>query len=455
MEHRSIDIINGNIRKQTFSLALPTMFGFLIQSLYDIVDMIYIGMISASAVAATTIFLVLFWVLEILNEIIGASSVSMISQYHGFGNMQKTRLACEQTLTLKFIIGVLGSILMALALPAFYRFYSTDPEVWRYGREYGLVRLAFVPVFFSSYSVNTIFRCTGDARKPMYQLLIAAIINIILDPIFMFDTVPLLGIKGLGMGMAGAALATGIATSFSFFMMFGMLLSGKANIRINVKQLFRLDRKTDHDLLRIGMPSGLALLSRNLVGVIMLRLVGIYGTEALAVLGVGTKLYLFAVTPTNGLQMGSGILVGHALGVNRVDKAQAVVKETTVDGTAISLLFAAAFFLFPTQLLSLFLPQTDLASYTSLMYIFGFCIICLALMAGVSSAFSGSGENRSLFLSSVFGQWCIQIPSALVFTLLFHLPVAFLYASYLIGDASESVIRFILYKNGKWKQHRV
>ena len=103
-------------------MSVPSMFGLMSQSFYDIVDMIWIGRISVKAVAAVTIFVSIFWLFEVLNEIIGMSSVSLISQSYGSGNNERARRASEQTILFKFAIAVLAAVLMLLLVKANNKF---------------------------------------------------------------------------------------------------------------------------------------------------------------------------------------------------------------------------------------------------------------------------------------------------------------------------------------------
>ena len=95
------ELLTGDLRKNLLKMSIPTMLGFFLQAVYDIVDMIWVGRISASAVAGVTIFSTVFWMVEVLNEIIGTSSISLISQNYGMG--RKTRKVVEQTLLLKHL----------------------------------------------------------------------------------------------------------------------------------------------------------------------------------------------------------------------------------------------------------------------------------------------------------------------------------------------------------------
>ena len=89
MSHSNSELLTGDLRKNLLKVSIPTMLGFVLQAVYDIVDMIWIGRISASAVAGVTIFSTIFWIVAVLNEIIGSSSISMVSQSYGKGDNEK------------------------------------------------------------------------------------------------------------------------------------------------------------------------------------------------------------------------------------------------------------------------------------------------------------------------------------------------------------------------------
>ncbi len=248
-------LLHGNMSKQLFRLALPTMGGYMFQSLYDMVDLFWIGFISADAVASMTIFSTMFWLVDVFNEIVGTSSVSIISQYHGSGNKAKTATAAERTLAFKFIWSLAGALFMAAFLRPLVSFFSKEQSVITYALDYGYIRVLFIPIFFSSYSVNTIFRCTGDAKTPMKLLTIAAIMNIFLDPILMFEEIPLItsltGLRGFGMGMAGAAWATVTGQTFSFVIGLIILLKGTPDVKISLKTFFKPNKEIDKNSLQL------------------------------------------------------------------------------------------------------------------------------------------------------------------------------------------------------------
>ncbi len=449
-------LYDRSVNKQILRLSLPTMVGLFLQALYDIVDMIWIGFIDPAAIAAATLFNTFFWMIEILNEIVGTSSVALISQSYGSNNEERTHLAMEQTLIFKFILAVGGSIVLFVTLPYLFDFFSKDPKVKEYGLAYGYIRIFFIPFFFSSFSVNTIFRCTNDAKTPMILLAISAILNMIGDPLLMFETIPGTNIRGMGLGMKGAAYATVFSITFSFICGFILLIRRKNGPAIRVKNLFKLDKEIDKQLFLIGLPSAMNVMLRNLSNMIFLRLIAAYGTDAIAAAGIGFRIYSFVIMPIWGLMMGSGIVVGHNLGANKIDKAKKAVFLTTINGLIVILLLALPIMLFPKAILSLFMGKAEPTYFgISLMRIIAPALVVAVFIGSIGSAFTGAGLNKPLLRASFIGQWIVLVPYALIVSFFFKADIAFLWAALLLGDIVELAVIALIYKNSKWYLKRV
>lgn len=139
------ELLIGDLRKNLLKVSIPTMLGFALQAVYDMVDMIWIGRISASAVAGVTIFSTVFWLVTVLNEIIGASSISLITQSYGKGDIQRTRKVVEQTLTFKALVAIISAIIISIILKPLLSFFSTDQIVLKAALDYGYIRMFFFP----------------------------------------------------------------------------------------------------------------------------------------------------------------------------------------------------------------------------------------------------------------------------------------------------------------------
>lgn len=448
-------LTEGSISKGLFKVALPTMAGFMIQMVHDLINMAWIGRISTKAVAGMTIFATMFWLVNVLNEIIGTSSIALISQSYGKGDKEQTSLCVEQTLTFKAIVAVIACVLFGFLLQPLLGFFTQDAVVQKAALDYGYIRIFFLPVMFSAYTINTAFRCVGQATKPMYLMGISAVINVILDPLFIFETVPGLGIHGLGLGVFGAALATVISVTFTFVAGVMMLMSKRSPIKVRPKMLFKLNWEIDYKLLTIGLPSGFEALLRNIVGIFTLKLVSKYGTDAVAAMGLSNRLLEFVFMPLFGLSMGGGAVIGQCLGRNLVERARKTVKMTLVYSVSIMGTVAVLAFAFPQMILGIFTEDPNLIAIgVPMMRIIIPGMLSAAVMMALGTVFSGSGYNTPFLISSITGKWLVQIPLLFIFVQFLKFPIHFVWITFVIADFTEMLVMLGFYKAGKWTRIR-
>ncbi|AEB77119.1 MATE family efflux transporter [Clostridium botulinum] len=449
-------LFEGSILKNLLRMSIPTMLGYLFQSAYDLVDLIWIGKISSSAVAAATIFTTIFWTVDILNEIIGTSSVSVISQSYGTGDNEKTTIAIEQTLIFKALVAVIAAILMFIFLKPLIGFFTNDPIVKKNALEYGYIRIFFLPIMFSSFTINTAFRCIGDAKKPMIVMIVAAIFNVVLDPLFMFEHIPGTNIPGFNMGIFGAALATVISTTIAFLLALVIFITQEKHINLKVKRLFKLDWSIDKKLLTIGMSSGFQMLSKNLAGIMVLKFVAFYGTASVAAIGIGNKLCNFTNMPIVGLSMGASAIVGQCLGANKTQKAKEAATKAGFLGIIIMTVSAIIIFVFPDFIMKIFISNDEVISIgTSMLRIISLGLIATGLTMGIGSVFPGSGYNLPYFIASFIARWCGQIPLLYLIVRVIKLPIIGVWCVFVVADIFEMIVILLFYKKGKWQNNRV
>ncbi|MEL3908614.1 MAG: MATE family efflux transporter [Treponemataceae bacterium] len=463
MQENLVATENKAIATRLWTLAYPTMIAMAMQSFYDIVDIAWIGQYSAEAVSGVTIFTVLYGLFAVLNEVAGSSSVSMISQSYGRGDHAHTQRIAEQTISFKVVLAILSGLLLFVLLEPLLSLYTQNEAVIKYALDYGWLRIFFLPLAFSSYSVNTIFRCTDDSKTPMKIMIFSGFLNLILDPIFIFDVVPDIGaikmpfeIRGLGMGAFGASLATVISITASFLIGFAILLSGKKGKTISLRGLLRLDKNIDLDLLRIGLPIGFNLFIRQLFMALLIKFVSSYGDIATALSGVGGKLSAFALVPLFGFGMSGSALVGHNLGRNDVEEA----KRTAIIGACIccGIVIVITLFIiaFPRLVLSFFFTDpATIEQGVSMLRILGLSFIPLSFALGLQVVFSGSGHNRPLLYSTIGSSWLVQLPYLLIVVYLLKLPLEAVWFSYILAEIAHLGIIIYHYKKGVWETKRV
>lgn len=442
-------------------MSVPTVFGMLGQTLYDVIDLMWIGRISTRAVAGVTLFTTIFWLVEVLNEVIGVSSIALITQTFGSGDQARTARVIEQTIVFKIFVAIISAFVMYLGLEPVLRFFTSDAEVLQSALDYGRLRIFFLPIFFATFSCFTALRSTGDPASQMWIMLGSTILNAVLAPVFMFKEIPFVGLPGMGMGVFGAALATVIAISISFLLGFSLLMSGRARVKLSLRGLFVLDRLIDWKLITIGLPSGGELLARQFASLVTTKFVAFYGTEAIAALGIGNRIAGLVFMPLFGLMSGGGTIVGQCLGAGKIVRAERTARAASLlGGTTVTLMMAIAF-VFPRPILGLFVDAPEVVALgVPMLRILGIAFAVVSFAIALGCVFSGSGHNMPFLVSSLVGRWCVQVPILVLATLVlprlgFRSGLVAIWLSFLASDLVESILLFRAYHKGTWKQFRV
>lgn len=450
------DLTTGSISRNLLYMSIPAILGNLARTLYDIIDMIWIGRISATAVAGVTVFSSIFWMIWVLSVIIGVSSVSLVSQSYGAGDKKQTARIIEQTLFFKALVAI---VTMCIALPSLrylVHFMSKDPAVIETALQYGTLRLLFLPVMFSSVTVTSSMRSMGDSRKPMYLMLTASIMNIILDPILMFETIPFIGLPGFNLGVFGAALATVISDSIVFIIGLWILFSGRSYVKLSLKTLFKLNKSITRKLTTIGLPTGVEVLARDLSNFLVMKVLSSFGTNTLAALGICFRFLGFAFMPLFGLHDAGSAVIGQNLGAEKIDRA----KKTSLTIVWMSLSISIAAILLvefnAPMVMRLFVVDAHVIQTGAILLriIIPGLIFC-SIAFGIGSVFPGSGYNLPWMICGIASRWGIQLPWMLISALWFKLSFTYVVLGYLLSDLAEMVIILYFYKQGKWRHHRV
>lgn len=450
------DLTRGSISRNLLYMSIPAILGNLSRTLYDIIDMMWIGRISASAVAGVTVFSSVFWLVWILSITIGMSSISLISQSFGKGDKQHTARIIEQTLCFKALVAVITMLITIPLLKYLISYLSSDPAVIQAALQYGYLRMFFLPVMFTSVTVTAAMRSMGDARKPMALMILASVMNIVLDPIMMFETVPLLGIRGFNMGVSGAAWATIISDSIVFFIGLWILFSGRSYVKLSFKTLFKLDKKVTRSLIMIGLPVGIECMARDLSNFFVMKILASFGTSTLAALGIGFRFRNFMFMPLMGLHDAGGAVVGQNLGANKTDRAQKTAHAATWMGfITASVATICVMFLAP-NIVRLFVKEADVIKTGALfLRITTPGLLFFSFAMGLGSVFPGSGYNLPWMICGITSRWGVQLPWMLLTAFWLKLSFPYVMLAYLLSDTAEFLIITYFYKQGKWRHHRV
>ncbi len=439
---RSTDMTKGSPARLILLFALPLLAGNLFQQLYNMVDSIVVGrFVGSTALAAVgTAFPVVFLMLSLFMGL-GMGATVMVSQFYGANDAARLKATIDTVYTSIMVgavpLSVLGiavsrPVMALLSVPA-----DTAGQCWLY-----MVIIMGGMIGSLGYNANAgILQGLGDSKTSLLFLVIACLLNILLDLLFVIV---------FGWGVAGVAIATVLAQLFSW--VFGTFYINKKYPALSIRPFcFRFDRALFGQVLRLGLPAGVqqALFSFGVIA--MQRLINSYGSDFMAGFNGANKVDAFVFMPIQSFTTAATTFVGQNIGAGRRDRVQAGSRATLLMSVGFSLLAAAV--LLPLGRLCMHLfssePAVIESGYAYLVRILPFYWM-IALMFAANGIMRGAGEMMIPTIATLAGLWLARLPAAYLLAH-FYGPenIHFCYA---IGWVLGLAICVPYYFTGRWRQ---
>jgi putative MATE family efflux protein len=338
------DLVSGPLPRAILRLALPAIGSALLQLVFLLIDIFWVGRIlgpAALAAISTAGFAV--WALLAVAEMIGVGLTAVASRRHGEGEHGLAANAAGTTLALAVGCGVVVAAIGEALVPLLFRVMHTPPEVTALGQRWLGTYLIGTPLVFGFFAAEATFRASGDTRTPLVLLTASVLVTLILDPVLILGLGPM-----PAMGIAGAAVATVGTRALGLAFGFGVL------VRRHLVRLAAWDWKSAVSVARIGAPTAATGVFFSAVYIGLTRITTQFGTPALAALGVGHKLEGLAYQVAIGFGLASAAIVGQNLGAGRVERARRAAYLTATYACLVAATACVAFFLLPERLVAVF-----------------------------------------------------------------------------------------------------
>ena len=308
-----------------FKLAAPSILSMFIQSMYNVVDSIFVARLSEDALAALSLAFPIQMVQIAVAVGTGVGASSLISRALGRGNQQGAEKAASHVLLLALVYGAIAAFIGILFPEQLIGMFTDDPLLIDYGTRYIWIILVGATAMYIPMIANSILRGEGNTFIPMITMLIGSIMNIILDPLFIF---------GYGifprMGIEGAAVATVLSRIISGSFIVYMLFKGSNQVKVSFKR-FKFDFSVIKDIYQVGFPAVLMqVLASVMVGGLNKILDG-YSSTAIAAMGIYFRLQSFVFMPVFGLNQGYLPIV-YNFGYNNSKRVKEVMKAGFLTG---------------------------------------------------------------------------------------------------------------------------
>lgn len=354
---KELNLGKDKINKLILSFSIPCVISMLINSIYNIVDQIFIGKgVGTLGNAATNVIFPLIIIFNAVAGLIGNGAATNLSLKLGEKNKKAAAKSIGQAVSLTIILSIVISGIAYIFLPQLVYLFGCTESVYKYAVDYGRIIVIGAPFMLIYSSFSSIIRADGSPKYSMIMLVIGAIINIILDPIFIF---------GFDMGVKGGALATIIGQIVSFVIAIIYLF------KIKSVKLTKNDFKLDKDVFRIlalGISSFITQATILVLFIFMNNILTKLGANTkfgadipLSVYGVISKINSLYISTVLGISIGSQPIIGFNYGAGNKFRVKETIRKVLIINFIIGIIFNLLFVLFPKQITGTFISSNDVS----------------------------------------------------------------------------------------------
>ena len=425
-----------------FSFSIPAIISCLVNSVYNIVDQIFIGQgVGYLGNAATTIAFPMMTIMMAFGTLIGSGASAYAALRLGEGRKREALLTLNNLLTISIGIGILLTLVGLMFLKPLLILFGATDSTMQYAWDYTFIVLLGVPFNIISIALSNMARTDGNPRMSMYGILIGAVLNTILDPIYIFV---------LDWGVKGAAIAT-ITSQFVSMVVLCYYFLRRGNMRFTRRYLKPVGRVW-YKIFTLGISSGITSLVACIMQVVMNKslvyygnLTSVTGDVALSAMGIVMKIAMILASVCIGFGIGSQPILGFNLGARKYDRVRQTYLMAVSIATGSILIGWGICQLAPELVLSLFGEEnqsfTDFAVRCLRIYLGG--IFCAGFQIVSTNYFQATGQPLKASVLSMLRQLILLIPLLLILPLFFGLN-GLLYAGPVADICSAVIVAFFI-----------
>ncbi|MFV8359059.1 MATE family efflux transporter [Flavobacterium sp. LS1P3] len=449
----SFDYTSGSIKKGVILLAIPMVLEMLMESVFALVDLYFVGHLEQSSYAIQAVGLTESVITIVYSIAIGISmaATAVVARRIGEKDPVAAAKAGMQAIIIAFVINTIISIFGFIYAKDILLFMGASVEAAEYGVNFTRIMMGGSLCIMLLFLINGIFRGAGNAAIAMKSLWLANICNIILCPLLIngFGPIP-------AFGLMGAAMATTIGRSIGVLYQLYHLFNGRGILKI-IPSYFIPDLKQIKAIVKIAAPGVLQFVIASCSWIFLAQLVATTGGDhGSAGYQTALRIMMFFILPAWGLSNAAATLVGQNLGAEKVERAEKSVFTTAKYNvifmaiiTVITLIFSSSLISFFTNDLIIRKIAVEALQTMCLGYVFyGIGMVLI-------NTFNGAGDTWTPTMINFFGFWLFQIPLAYLLSKYYKMGPTGVFIAIPIAETAITLASIILYKRGKWKRIKV
>ncbi len=428
------------ISKLLVNLSVPATIGMMVNALYNLVDTIFVGRgVGALAIGGLTIAFPIQMVLMAFAQMIGIGAASAISRSLGAKDIEKADYVAGNSFLLIVILSSIIAIIGLTFTEPMLRLFGATDTILPYAKDY-ITIILWGSIFFSfAMSSNNLIRAEGNAKVAMATMLIGAILNIILDPIFIFV---------FKMGVKGAALATIISKFVSFLYVLTYLYSGKSSLKVKLHHL-KPKMHIIIEILTVGFASFARHVTGSVVAIVVNNSLRFFGGDmALIIVGIVHRVTMFVFMPLFGVVQGMQPIVGFNYGAKKLDRVKETLKLSLITTTVIATFGWLIIELFPFAIISVFTRDAEIIEKGStIMRIVISVIPLIGIQIVGATLFQSLGKAVPSLILALLRQVLLFIPLVIILPRVLGLGLLGIWIAYPAADILSVVLTVLFLRN--------
>ncbi len=441
------DFTRGSIPKQLFSFAWPLFLSNLLQVVYNMIDMMIVGnVLGKSGLSAVSVGGDVSNFLTFVAMGFSNAGQVLIARYIGARERHKLGKFVGTMSSFLISCAVFLSVVGLLFQKEILQVMNTPPEALEGALYYSGVCMAGLVFIYGYNIVSAILRGMGDSKHPFIFISMAAVINLILDIVF---------VMGFGMGSGGAALATVISQAISFLTCAVFLTKNRQKFELNIgmREFLHWDKEMLSSLIKLGAPMAIKSASVQVTKLFVNSWINSYGVAVSAFAGIANKVASIANLISTAMNTAGSTMVGQNLAAKEYERVKKILKQLAILTLSVSTLMSVTVCLFPNEIFGIFTSESDVLVIAG-----GYVPIAVlvfygsALRAVMNALINGSGNYKINFATAILDAIVLRIGLAL----LFGLALGMEHYGFWLGDALAGFTPFwiglIFYFSGGWKK---
>ena len=432
-----------NPSKALWSLAIPIMFGMGVQTLYNLVDMIFIGRLGGQSIAGIAFNMPLFFLVLGLTMGLGTGVTASIARFIGQNNKKEADNSAEHAIFMAVVISLFLSSLGLLFGERILSLFGAEGEILSIGWEYLHVMCVGMPFMIFSGFFRSILAGEGDMKLPMMVAGLGTVLNIILDPIFIFDLENYGGL-GFGLGVAGAAMATVISQIIVFCVFIYMLfVKEHSYITFRLKD-FSFSSDIIWDIVKVGLPASLSMVVMAIGQGVFNKILIHFSADTVAAYQVAGRLDMLVFLPIFSIAASLTTLVGMFFGAKEYDILRFTIKYGIMSAFCITVLSSVLIYLFADLAVGFFTDDELIISIAvTFLKLFAFVYPLISVGITTGRVLQGLGKGLPVLVITIVRVLGVSAPLAFLFIFYMGKPVEWVWYSMMISTIVAFTIAVI------------